>query len=123
MVGVGYLIYALAHGFWQAVVGLIVLGLFGSAGGVGFNTYMQHALPAAWMGRIHNVLGPPQQFLALVMMLAASLFTAYAGVRAMMIAMTCVIVAIGGFTAFVVLQARHRSALHAQTPLEIREDV
>lgn len=113
MCGIGYFIYALSQGFFQAVVGLIILGLFGSAGGIGFGTYTQHAMPVDQMGRINNVLDPPLQSLTLIMMIMASLVTRYYGVRVLMIAMTCVMIVVGIFTTLVVLQRRHRAALEA----------
>jgi MFS family permease len=117
MGGAGYLIYALAHGFWQAVIGLVILGLFGSAGGVGYNTYTQHAMPVEHMGRIQNLLDPPQQVATLIMMILASVITDHFGVRVLMIGMTCVMVGTGVFNTYIVLQRKHRASIEyeAQT--------
>ncbi|SFV01239.1 MFS transporter [Alicyclobacillus macrosporangiidus] len=90
----GYLTYALAHGFWTAVTGLVVLGVFGSLSSVGFTTYMQHAVPVAWMGRINNVLGPVQQVLSIGFILAGGALTAHFGVRSAMVGMTIVMCAV-----------------------------
>lgn len=110
-VGVGYLVYALALGFWQAVVGLIVLGIFGSAASVGYNTYAQQAMPVERMGRINNLLGPPQQLTTLVMMALAGVITNHYGVRTLMICMTSVMIVTGLFTTIVALQRSNRVAL------------
>jgi len=115
MAGVGYLIYALAGGFWQAVVGLIVLGVFGSAAGVGYSTYAQNALPIERMGRINNLLEPPQQGATLVMMVLASVVTEHYGVRVLMIGMTCIMIGAGIINTVIVLQRRHRDAIESDT--------
>jgi MFS family permease len=114
MVGAGYLVYALAHGFWQAVVGLVILGIFGSAGGVGLNTYTQHAMPVESMGRVNNLLDPPQQLATLLMMILASVITDHFGVRVLMIGMTCVMVGTGIFNTVIALQRSHRATIESE---------
>jgi MFS family permease len=64
--GIGYFIYAVAQDFWQAVIGLIIMGVFVTAESVGSTTYTQHAIPIEKMGRINNLLDPPQQGLTLI---------------------------------------------------------
>lgn len=84
----GYLIYALSYSFWWAVTGLVILGLFGSAAGVGFTTYTQHTVPITHMGRINNVLGPPQQVLSICLILLGGYLASTFGVRTFMLGMT-----------------------------------
>ncbi|MBX6353454.1 MAG: MFS transporter [Thermoflavifilum sp.] len=84
----GYLVYACAQGFWSAVTGLVILGIFGSALNVGWTTYMQRVVPVAWMGRLNNVVGPPQQVLTIVFMLLGGVVSGSFGVRALMVSMT-----------------------------------
>ena len=118
-VGVGYLVYALAFGFWQAVIGLILLGIFGSAASIGYSTFAQHAMPVERMGRINNLLGPPQQLVTLAVMALASVITNHYGVRTLMISMTCIMSVTGVFTTVVALQKRNRSHLDPDVGLPI----
>lgn len=85
---VGYLLYSLAHSFWAAVIGLIILGLFGSSASVGFTTYTQIVMPASHMGRINSVVGPPQQLLNIVFILLGGFMATWLGVRSLMVGMT-----------------------------------
>lgn len=85
---IGYLLYALAHSFWAAVIGLILLGLFGSIATVGFTTYTQKVMPVSHMGRINSVVGPPQQLLNIVFILLGGFVATWLGVRSLMVAMT-----------------------------------
>jgi MFS family permease len=80
----GYLVYALAHSFWMAVTGLIILRLFGSSASVGFTTYTQYSMPVSHMGRINSVANPPQQFLNIVFILFAGIVSPWIGVRSLM---------------------------------------
>jgi MFS family permease len=92
--GTGYLIYSLSHRFWWAVTGLIILGVFHSAGSVGFTTFTQNVLPISYMGRVNNVFLPPQQIIQVVFMLFGGVVVSHFGIRPFMIAMTvsmCVI--------------------------------
>lgn len=84
----GYLLYALAHSFWMAVVGLIILGLFGSSASVGFTTYTQNVMPVSHMGRINSVVGPPQQLFNILFILLGGFVATWLGVRSLMIGMT-----------------------------------
>jgi len=84
----GYLLYALAHSFWAAVVGLIILGLFGSSASVGFTTYTQNVMPVSHMGRINSVVGPPQQLLNIAFILLGGFVATWLGVRSLMVGMT-----------------------------------
>lgn len=85
---IGYLVYSLSYSFWWAVAGLVILGLFGSAANVGFTTYTQQAVPVSYMGRINNVLGPPQQILSILLILIGGYLASTYGVRALMVTMT-----------------------------------
>lgn len=85
---VGYLLYSLAHSFWAAVIGLIILGLFGSSASVGFTTYTQKVMPVSHMGRINSVVGPPQQLLNIVFILLGGFVATWLGVRSVMVGMT-----------------------------------
>ncbi|WP_029420370.1 MFS transporter [Alicyclobacillus macrosporangiidus] len=119
---IGYLTYALAHGFWTAVTGLVVLGLFGSLSNVGFTTYMQHAVPVSWMGRINNVLGPVQQLLSIGFILAGGALTAHFGVRRAMVAMTIVMCAVSvGSLVLVSLPHNRRLVSAADEQSEVRQ--
>ncbi|WP_206922202.1 MFS transporter [Alicyclobacillus suci] len=84
----GYLAYALAHSFWEAVIGLIILGLFGSSASVGFTTYTQKIMPVSHMGRINSVVGPPQQLLNIVFILFGGFVATWLGVRSLMVGIT-----------------------------------
>lgn len=84
----GYLLYALAHSFWVAVMGLIILGLFGSGASVGFTTYTQRVMPVTHMGRINSVMGPPQELLNILFVLLGGFIATWLGVRSLMIGMT-----------------------------------
>lgn len=108
--GVGYFIYAVAQGFWQAVIGLIIMGVFVTAESVGFTTYTQHAMPIEKMGRIHNLLDPPQQGLTLILMIVASAITEKYGVRTLMISMTCITIITGISNTILALLPRNRNA-------------
>lgn len=108
--GIGYFIYALAQGFWQAVIGLIIMGVFVTAESVGFSTYTQHAIPVEKMGRINNLLDPPQQGLTLILMIVASAVTERYGVRTLMISMTCVTMFTGISNTILALLPRNRNA-------------
>jgi MFS family permease len=116
-VGVGYLVYALAFGFWQAVIGLILLGISGSAASVGYSTYAQHAMPVDRMGRINNLLGPPQQLITLMMMALGSVITNHYGVRILMISMTCIMIVTGLFNTSLALKQRNRSLLDSDATI------
>lgn len=108
--GIGYFIYALAQGFWQAVIGLIIMGVFVTAESVGFTTYTQHAIPIEKMGRINNLLEPPQQGLTLILMIVASAVTEKYGVRTLMISMTCITMITGISNTILTLLPRNRNA-------------
>ncbi|EPZ45624.1 hypothetical protein N007_08245 [Alicyclobacillus acidoterrestris ATCC 49025] len=108
--GIGYFIYALAQGFWQAVIGLVMMGVFVTAENVGFTTYMQHAIPVEKMGRIHNLLDPPQQGLTLILMIVASAVTEKYGVRTLMISMTCITMIAGVSNTILALIPRNQNA-------------
>lgn len=89
---VGYLLYSLAHSFWAAVIGLIILGLFSSSASVGFTTYTQKVtqkvIQAFHMGRINSVVGPPQQLLNIVFILLGGFLATWLVVRILMVGMT-----------------------------------
>jgi MFS family permease len=84
----GYLLYSLSQTFWWAVLGLIILGIFGSCTSVGFTTYTQQVMPVSHMGRINSVIGPPQQLLNIVSILLGGVVANWIGVRALMVGMT-----------------------------------
>ncbi|HET7615351.1 MAG TPA: MFS transporter, partial [Bacillales bacterium] len=107
----GYLIYALSGNFWWAVAGLVTLGLFGSAANVGFTTYMQYTVPVSRMGRLQNILGPPQQILSIVFILCGGFAASVYGVRALMIAMTVPMCIIGMIMAVLVFAPRNRAKM------------
>ena len=104
----GYLLYSFAHNFWWAVAGLIVLGLFGSAAGVGFTTYRQHTVPVSHMGRLNNVIGPPQQLLSIILLLLGGFVATRYGVRSLMIGMTVPMCIAGMIMAVLVLLPQNR---------------
>lgn len=109
----GYLVYALAHGFGQAVIGLIILGVFGAAKNVGLTTYRQHAVPIASMGRLNNLLGPVEQVLAISLMLVGGYAASLVGVRAVMIDLTgsaCILGAISLYLAMIATGNRQQLA-------------
>jgi MFS family permease len=108
--GIGYFIYALAQGFWQAVIGQIIMGVFVTAEEVGFTTYTQHAIPTEKMGRINNLLEPPKQGLTLILMIVASVVTEKYGVRTLMISMTCISMITGISNTILALLPRNRNA-------------
>ncbi|MDQ0188514.1 MFS transporter [Alicyclobacillus cycloheptanicus] len=84
----GYACYAFAHNFWTAVAGLVILGIFGSGANVGWTTYQQRTVPVSIMGRLNNVVGPPQQVLGIAFLLLGGVIATQFGVRALMIGMT-----------------------------------
>jgi MFS family permease len=104
----GYLIYAFSYSFWWAVAGLVILGLFGSAAGVGFTTFTQHTVPITHMGRINNVLGPPQQVLSICFILLGGYLASGLGVRAFMLGMTIPMCVVSLVMAATVLVPRNR---------------
>jgi len=108
--GIGYFVYALAQGFWQAVIGLIIMGVFVTAENVGFTTYTQHTVPVGKMGRINNLLDPPQQGLTLILMIAASAVTEKYGVRTLMVSMTCITMITGISNTILALLPRNQNA-------------
>lgn len=95
LAAIGYLSYAFSHSFWWAAGSLTALGLFGSAASVGLTTYTQNIVPVSRMGRVANVLGPPQQILAIAFILAGGVLAAKYGVRALMIGVTVPMAALG----------------------------
>ncbi|MFB5192359.1 MFS transporter [Alicyclobacillus fastidiosus] len=108
--GIGYFIYALAQDFWQAVIGLIIMGVFVTAESVGFNTYTQHAVPVEKMGRINNLLDPPQKGFTLIMMVVASVVTEQYGVRILMLSVTCITIITGISNTILALLPRNRNS-------------
>ncbi len=107
--GIGYFVYAAAQGFWQAVIGLIIMGVFVTAESVGFNTYTQHTVPVEKMGRINNLLDPPQQALTLIMMIVSSAVTEKYGVRTLMLSMTGITMITGISNTILALLPRNRN--------------
>ncbi len=89
----GYLLFALAHSFWLAAFGLIVLGIFGSAASVGFTTYTQTMIPTSHMGRVNNVMTPPLQVMNLLFILLGGAAATAFGVRSLMVCMALLMVA------------------------------
>ncbi|KUO96518.1 hypothetical protein ATW55_01295 [Ferroacidibacillus organovorans] len=89
----GYLLFALAHSFWLAAFGLIVLGIFGSAASVGFTTYTQAMIPTSHMGRVNNVMTPPLQVMNLLFILLGGAAATAFGVRSVMVCMALLMVA------------------------------
>lgn len=111
LAAVGYLVYASAHSFGWAVAGLVILGIFGSISQVGFATYQQQAVPVAHMGRVNNVLGPPQQMLFILSMLLGGWAVERFGVRHLMISMTLLMGAAGLAVFWLVSLPRNRQRL------------
>lgn len=108
--GIGYFIYALAQGFWQAVIGLMIMGVFVTAESVGFTTYTQSTIPVEKLGRMNNLLDPPQQGLTLILMVVASVVTERYGVRTVMISMTCITMITGISNTALAMLPRNRNA-------------
>ncbi|MCL6455034.1 MAG: MFS transporter [Alicyclobacillus sp.] len=105
----GYLLYALSHSFWWAVVGLIILGIFGSSASVGFTTYTQKVMPVSHMGRINSVVGPPQQLLNIVFILLGGFIATWLGVRCLMIGITFLMSLAALTISFIVFAERSRA--------------
>ncbi|WP_166669162.1 MFS transporter [Alicyclobacillus sacchari] len=112
----GYLFYALAHSFWSAVLGLIILGLFGSSASVGFTTYTQKVMPVSHMGRINSVVGPPQQLLNIVFILLGGLVATWLGVRDLMVGMTALMSAAALIIAFLVFSPSNQAKMKDSVP-------
>ncbi|OPG16060.1 MFS transporter [Ferroacidibacillus organovorans] len=89
----GYLLFALAHSFWLAAFGLIVLGIFGSAASVGFTTYTQTMILTSHMGRVNSVMTPPLQVMNLLFILLGGAAATAFGVRSLMVCMALLMVA------------------------------
>lgn len=119
--GLGYLVYALSHSFIWAVVGLVILGIFGSAASVGYTTYTQRVMPVSYMGRINSVIGPPQEVFNIVFVLAGGVVASVFGVRSLMVTMTLLMSAAAIGMAFVVLRSRATGVL--ANSLHVSEDV
>ena len=116
---VGYVIYALAHSFWWAVGGLVVLGLFGSAANLGFMTYRQHAVPISHVGRLNNVTGPPQQVLNIAFILGGGALANAYGVRALMLGMTIPMCAAGLVVAGIAAAPGYQARLSAADAVNV----
>lgn len=104
----GYLIYSFAQGFWMAVFGLIVLGLFGTAATVGIATYAQHTVPVEMMGRINNVLSPPRSLFRFIMPLVGGYIATVYSVRSMMVSMTVLMCILAVMMAVIVFIPKNR---------------
>lgn len=107
----GYLFYSLAHSFWSAVIGLIILGLFGSSANVGFTTYTQKVMPVSHMGRIDSVIGPPRQLFNIMFILLGGIVATGFGVRDLMVGMTILMCVATLLIALVVFSPRNRSQI------------
>lgn len=107
----GYLLYALSHSLWAAVVGLIILGLFGSSASLGFTTYIQKVMPVSHMGRINSVVAPPQQLLNIVFILLGGFVATWLGVRSLMVGMTILMCLAALIIVFLVSLPRNQSQM------------
>lgn len=107
----GYLIYALAPGLGQAVIGLITLGVFGSLRGVGFTTYRQQAIPISHMGRVNNIVGPLEQMLAIAAIMLGGVLAARWGIRYTMYALTIPQCLLGGIVLWLSSSSRTPKSL------------
>ncbi|WDL98581.1 MFS transporter [Alicyclobacillus sp. ALC3] len=107
----GYLFYSLAHSFWSAVIGLIILGLFGSSANVGFTTYTQKVMPVSHMGRINSVIGPPRQLLNILFILLGGFVATKFGVRDLMVGMTILMCVATLFITLLVISPSNRKQI------------
>lgn len=112
----GYLFYSLAHSFWSAVIGLIILGLLGSSANVGYTTYTQKVMPVSHMGRINSVIGPPRQLLNIMFIILGGLVATGLGVRDLMVGMTLMMCVAALLTTVVVFSPRNRTQINDSVP-------
>ncbi len=106
LAALGYLFYALSHGFFLAAAGLTELGMAQAVASTGYGTFIQGALPVSQMGRITATMRSVFAGLTILVTLSGGYIVQAVGVRPWMVGATAAMVLAGlGMAAVCMLPA------------------